>query len=43
MSTVKEASLVVGIDVASTHLDVCVLPSEERWHVELQGEGLTGR
>jgi transposase len=41
MSTVKEASLVVGIDVASTHLDVCVLPSEERWQVELQGEGLT--
>jgi hypothetical protein len=41
MSTVKEGSLVAGIDVSSTQLDVCVLPGEERWQVELQGEGLT--
>jgi transposase len=40
MTTKRETSVNVGIDVSKAHLDVAVLPSQERWQVDNTVEGI---
>jgi transposase len=40
MTTKRETSENVGIDVSKAHLDVAVLPSQERWQVDNTVEGI---
>ncbi len=40
MTTMRETSVNVGMDVSKAHLDVAVLPSQERWQVDNTVEGI---